>query len=95
MKLLKDKRFYKFLIPSLIGAFLFVLPISQDGNLTIPIAVAANGLLAVMGRWSGTVIWALISISAVVTILHRIFHFSVLKNNPKMDALFGVKGFWF
>ena len=95
MKLLKDKLFFKFLIPSLIGAFLFVLPISQDGNLTIPIAVAANGLLAVMGRWSGTVIWALISISAVVTILHRIFHFSVLKNNPKMDALFGVKGFWF
>ena len=57
MKLLKDKRFYKFLIPSLIGAFLFVTPINQNGNLTIPIAVAANGLLDLMGDYAGTVIW--------------------------------------
>ena len=41
MHLLKDKRFYKFLLPSLAGAFLFVTPISQNGQLTIPIAVAA------------------------------------------------------
>jgi lipopolysaccharide/colanic/teichoic acid biosynthesis glycosyltransferase len=40
MKYIKDKRFYKFLIPSLIGAILFVVPINQNGNLTIPIAVA-------------------------------------------------------
>ena len=32
MKLLKDSNFYKFLIPSLIGAFLFVIPISQGGT---------------------------------------------------------------
>ena len=46
--MLREKRFYRFLIPSLIGAFLFVTPINQDGNLTIPIAVAANGLLDLM-----------------------------------------------
>ena len=44
MNFIKDQRFYKFLIPSLIGAMLFVVPISQDGNLTIPIAVAAHFL---------------------------------------------------
>ena len=57
MNLLKDKRFFKFLIPSLIGAFLFVTPIQQDGNLTIPIAVAANKLLDLMGDYALTVIW--------------------------------------
>ena len=45
MKLLKESRFYRFLIPSLIGAFLFVLPVNQNGNLTIPIAVATAPIL--------------------------------------------------
>jgi nucleoside recognition membrane protein YjiH len=95
MKRIKDIRFYKFLIPSLIGAFLFVLPINQNGNLTIPIAVAANKLLGFMGGHSLTVIWALISISAIVTVLHRFLGLAFLKKNPKLDALFNVKGFWF
>lgn len=95
MKLLTNSTFYKFLIPSLIGAFLFVIPINQGGNLTIPIAVAANKLLDFMGDYALTVIWALISISAIGTILNRLLHIPFLKKNPKMDALFGVKGFWF
>lgn len=94
MKLLKDKRFYKFLIPSLIGVFLFVTPINSGGNLTIPIAVAANKMLDIMGDASLTIIWALITLSAVITVLHRIFSFGFLKANPKLDNLFGVKGFW-
>ena len=91
----KEKRFYQFLIPSLLGAFLFVTPIWQNGNLTIPVAVAANKLLSLMGGHSLTIIWALISLSAVLTILHRTIGLGVLKKNEKMDALFGVKGFWF
>ena len=95
MKLWKDPRFLKFLIPSMIGAFLFVIPINQGGNLTIPIAVAANKLLDLMGDHTLTIIWALISISAILTLLHRVFGLPFLKKNPKMDSLFGVKGFWF
>ena len=95
MKLIKDIRFYKFLIPSFIGAILFVVPINQNGNLTIPIAVAANKLLEIMGNHALTVIWLLISISALVTLLHRFVGVSVLKKNSKMDNLFAIKGFWF
>lgn len=95
MKLMKDIRFYKFFFPSLIGAILFVVPINQNGNLTIPIAVAANKLLDLMGDHTLTIIWLLISISAIVTLVHRISGLSVLKKNRKMDDLFSVKGFWF
>ena len=95
MKLLKDKRFYRFLIPSLIGAFLFVTPIIYDGNFTIPVAIAANGLLRLMGDTSTTVIWLLISISAVLTILHKWLGIGWVKKNPKLDSLLSVKGFWF
>ena len=95
MKILKDIRFYKFLIPSLIGAVLFVIPISQDGNLTIPIAVAAHKLLELMGNHALTVIWALISASAIITVAHKYFGIPILKRNPKLNELFNVNGFWF
>ena len=95
MKLLHDKRFYRFLIPSLVGAFLFVTPIMQGGNLTIPIAVAANALLNAMGGASLTVIWALICVSAVLTVVHKVRPLPFLKKNPKLDNLFSVKGIWF
>ena len=95
MKLLKDIRFYKFLIPSLIGAFLFVLPVNENGNLTIPIAIAAHKLLAMMGEFALPIIWALISGSAVLTILHRTLGISCLKKDSKLNALFNVQGFWF
>ena len=95
MKYIKDKRFLQFLIPSLIGVLLFVVPISQDGNLTIPIAVAANALLDLTGNFIFEIIWLLISVGSIVTLLHRLVGFRFLKKNPKMDQLFGVKGFWF
>ena len=77
MKFIKDRRFYKFFIPSLIGAILFVIPINQDGNLTIPIAVAANKLLDLMGDHTLTVIWFLVSVSSILTLVHRFFGWSV------------------
>ena len=95
MKLFKDTRFYRFLIPSVIGAFLFVTPMHQNGNLTIPIAVAANGLLDLMGDRSLTVIWALITLSALVTVMHLAKPLAFVTRDPKLAALFGVRGFWF
>ncbi len=95
MKQKKDYSFYKFLIPSLIGAILFVVPINQKGNLTIPIAVAANKLLDLMYGHTLTIIWLLISVSAIVTLLHKLVGISVLKKNQKMNDLFSVHGIWF
>ena len=94
MKILNDKRFYKFLFPSLVGAFLFVTPIKLDGNMTIPIAVAANKLLDIMGDATLTIIWILISLSAILTIAHKTIGIGLLRKNPKLDSLFSVKGFW-
>ena len=72
MKILKEKRFYKFLIPSLFGILLFVTPMNENGNLTIPIAILAHWLLDLMGEHSTTIICLLISASAILTIIHKI-----------------------
>lgn len=89
------KTWFKFLVPSLIGLFLFITPIHDGTNYTIPIAVLANVLLGLMGDYSLHIIWFLISFSSVVTILHKIFKFTFIKNNEKLENLFNIKGFWF
>jgi hypothetical protein len=48
-----------------------------------------------MGDFTLPIIWALISGSAVLTMLHRTLGISCLKKDPKMNALFNVQGFWF
>ena len=95
MKLFKNPNFYKFVIPSLIGAFLFITPINQNGSLTIPIAVAANAMLDLMGDGALTIIWALITLSGIITIIHKTRGIGIIKNNQKLNNLFGVNGFWF
>ena len=95
MKILHDKRFPNFLVPSLIGAFLFITPINQGGNLTIPVAVAANKLLDLITPFAFTLTWLLISLSAIITLIHKFAKIPLLKKNPKLDSLFSVKGFWF
>ena len=94
MKLLNDKRFLRFLIPSLIGAFLFITPINSNGNLTIPVAVAANALLDVISPFVLTISWLLICLSAILTLIHKAVGISLLKKNPKLDSLFSVSGLW-
>lgn len=93
MNYLKEKRFYRFLIPSLVGMFLFIMPLSVDGNLTIPVAVLAHGLLNLMGDHMLMIIWFLITLSALLTLMHKVT--GVFKNYPKLNQLFGIKGFWF
>ena len=92
---MKTKSYLKFIIPSLIGVILFVTPINQNGNLTIPIAVLANALLDFMGDYSTAVICLLISISAIITLVHKFAGIKFIKNNPKLDNLFTLSPFWF
>ena len=95
MEFIKNKNFYRFLIPSLIGIFLFVTPVNSDGNLTIPVAVMANGILKFMGNKSLTIIYILISLSAIITMLHKIFSFKAIKMIKPLENLFSPSPVWF
>ncbi|MBE6113459.1 MAG: YjiH family protein [Erysipelotrichaceae bacterium] len=95
MKILQDKRLYTFLIPSLIGMLLFITPITYNNTLTISIAVLANLLKDLMGTHSTTIIWALISISTILTLIHKTISIPYLQKYPKFSQLFSIQGFWF
>lgn len=94
MKLMKDKRFYKFIFPSLIGIILFVLPIKQNGQLTIPIAVLAHGLLSLIKDYAMTIIWVLISSGTMITVIHKLLPIPFIRRHEKLKGIFEINWFW-
>ena len=95
MKFLRSKSFWRFLIPSLIGIFLFVTPLQYKGEPNIPIGILADLLKTFVGEHFLTVSWVLITVGSILTILHKIFKFKLLKLNAKVDSTFSIGGFWF
>ncbi len=73
---------------------MFITPIFVDGNLTIPIAVMAKFLLNLMGDYSMHVIYLLISISAIITLLHKFLKFESITKNESLNTLFNISPFW-
>ena len=95
MRIIRNRNFYKFLFPSLLGILLFVTPIQYNGNLTIPIAVLSNLLLSSLGNSMSTIIWILISFSGVITIVHKIKPIKIISDDIKLNQIFTISGFWF
>ncbi len=68
----KKGNFWMFFIPSLIGLFLFMAPITFDGGLTIPVAVLAKSLQAAVGDFIVPLVTAIIAFMAVASVVTRI-----------------------
>ncbi|MFA0087556.1 YjiH family protein [Vibrio sp. 10N.261.51.F12] len=90
----KKGNFLIFLIPSLIGLFLFMAPISYDGGLTIPVAVLAKSLQAAMGDFIVPLVTAIIALMAAASILSRIFKPAFINNNEFLNGLFNPSPMW-
>ncbi|MCM1988581.1 YjiH family protein [Oceanirhabdus seepicola] len=86
--------FLKFLIPSLIGISLFTIPISTVDGVSIPVALISNMLQNFLGSSLPTLITALITLSAILTILYKIFKPTFISNNEYLCKLFNMTPFW-
>lgn len=88
----------KFIILSLLGIYLFLVPISvtdEDGktSTSLPVAFLANKTLEFLGNSSGLIIMLLISISAILSIIYS----TVFKSSTKRtitNELFNVNWIW-
>ncbi|WP_301420656.1 YjiH family protein [Mammaliicoccus lentus] len=88
----------KFIILSLLGIYLFLIPVSvtdEDGktSTSLPVAFLANKTLEFLGNSSGLIIMLLISVSAVLTIIYS----TVFKTSTKRtitNELFNVNWIW-
>ncbi len=85
----------KFIVPSAIGAFLFMCPIPDGtGSFIIPITVinsfvntAFKGVLPYVG-------FGIIVLSALMTVLGTVFKLSFIQNSPVLSGVFVTKWYW-
>ncbi|MCV5959974.1 hypothetical protein OFO30_31820, partial [Escherichia coli] len=73
--------FWMFFIPSLIGLLLFMAPISYNGDLTIPVAVMAKVIPALLGDALIAIVTAIIAFMAVASVLCKIFKPAAILRN--------------
>lgn len=86
--------FWMFFIPSLIGLLLFMAPISYDGDLTIPVAVMAKVIPALLGDALITVVTAIVAFMAGASLLCKIFKPTAILRNGFLNSLFNPSPLW-
>ncbi|CAH7226020.1 Gate domain-containing protein [Vibrio chagasii] len=86
--------FWVFLIPSLIGLFLFMAPISYQGDLTIPVAILAKSIQAVFGEYLVSIITAIVAFMSVASVLSIIFKPTFITSNSFLNGLFTPSPLW-
>lgn len=85
----------KFILPSLIGVMLFMVPISINGEITIPIALLSNFILDNFSEVLPTLTVVLITITLVGTVLTKLFKPAFIINSSFFSTLFNVGPLWF
>ncbi|CDQ38246.1 MULTISPECIES: YjiH family protein [Virgibacillus] len=84
----------KFIIPSLIGVFLFMSPMQTDEGLTIPIAILAGYVQDLLADQLSAIMMIIIVITAVMSVLAKIIGRDRLNRTPFFQQLFHVSSFW-
>ncbi|EQB38249.1 membrane protein [Virgibacillus sp. CM-4] len=84
----------KFIIPSLIGIFLFMSPMQTDEGLTIPIAILAGYVQDLLADQLSAIMMIIIVITAVMSVLAKIIGRDRLNRTPFFQQLFHVSSFW-
>lgn len=86
---------WKFLIPSIIGICLFIVPFPTDDGYKIVVSILAGWLGDTLSDVLPTIMMILIIISAVGAIIQKLGFPKALTENLVYQKLFHVSGIWF
>lgn len=86
--------FWMFLIPSLIGVFLFMAPIYYNGGLTIPVAVLAKSIQTVFGDYLVSVVTIIVAFMAIASTITKLFKPAVIIRHTFLNNLFNPSWVW-
>ncbi|MGM0405762.1 MAG: YjiH family protein [Thermoplasmatota archaeon] len=92
---IETKHLLKFLIPSLIGLGMFLLPIPKDGTLTIIVGIVHDWLQLVLEDFLPYIGMGIVSFSGIFTLIAVTFKPSFVKNNDLLNRLFIVGPVWY
>lgn len=79
---------WKFIIPSLIGALLFLVPVSYEGQITIGVGILASFLLSTFGEWIPGFILILLGFSALTGLVATIAKPTFIRNSEMLRPIF-------
>ncbi|MED1605196.1 YjiH family protein [Cytobacillus kochii] len=82
-----------FLIPSILGILFFIIPISVDGEVTIPIAILSGWIQDLLAGYIPLIMVVIIVLTLLGTVLAKISP-NIFKNNPFLNNLFNVTYGW-
>lgn len=85
----------RFLIPSLIGIILFMVPFKYDGEYTIPVAILSKLFTDLLGGALPGIITFLVVFTGIMTIIYKIMKPEFIEKHTKLKGLFNVNNFWF
>jgi nucleoside recognition membrane protein YjiH len=84
----------KFIIPSLIGIFFFMMPVKTEEGYTIPIGMLADWVQDLLADQLSAIMMILIIITALMTLIARIIGGDNMLKSPFFYQLFYVNNFW-
>lgn len=90
----QTKNTLKFIIPSLLGILLFMVPIKYDGNVTIPIAILSGILQETLGDALPAIMTVIIILTLAGTLTAKIAKPGFVKKSPFFTTLFDVPMIW-
>lgn len=85
----------KFVIPSLIGILLFMVPINTTEGMTIPVAFVSGKVNEILANQLPLIITILISITATLSLITKLFKPNFIIKNSYLNSLFNVSPLWF
>lgn len=88
LKKLDSKSIMKFLIPSVLGVFIFLFPIPWKGSINIPIGIISDWLATTIKPVAPILITTVILISAIFSTITTILKPKLIVNNTLLKKLF-------
>lgn len=83
----------KFILTSIIGVFLFMIPVKTEDGYSIPIALLANKVQTLLTNQLSLIMMIIIVITAICTVIAYTFP-KLFQNTPFFLGLFKVNLFW-
>lgn len=80
-KINKMGQFFKFMIPSIIGVFLFMIPIPYGDGITIPIAIFSKFLQGLLSDYLTLITTGIIVLITVASVLNKLIDFKLARDS--------------
>src|SRR5699024_4484387 len=84
----------KFIVPSLLGIYLFMTPVKTDDGFTIPIAVLAGWVESRLTNYLSLIMMGIIVLTAIFTLLMKVIGQDRIEGKEFLQRLFLVNTFW-